>query len=608
MYKYYYSEKSIFWDTPIIKYVPNPFTNDSWLNFIKLPENTKINFLNLENCEIFIPFNIKNINYIKVENDDLKLYYFIDKIKAITTSGILYNLRLDYYFSYCRHIIKCLDSSTIYLKRLGQPKSNINDHIILNNFKNNILNDNLVKTEELLYSSSYIPNALIDKPINNMSCALYSDNNVKYNLNVISNSKAENLIKYGLYAVFLWKNTDSPETIFHCFPIVGDGDYRFELVTSGDRKKISNIIKSPPKTLAGRYGIADLFGNLKMGYENAFIGIFRGPMVTMRELDNKDFDFYFIFPSQVADSAYIFVSMTNLQANNFFLPFVKNNESVIDWNINYFKNPDKLFNKIIFFNEELFIRDVFSFPITTKPTFNMFFNNGFCYTPTYINNENGYKNILTNGPVMATNNSDIFNKQIDNRNALNAGIMAQGFALINKASNPSNWNWGGVVSGALGGVQGIADLTFKNSINERNLTNTAQALNNLDYKKSQDFLKLINVLGKNFNENNFCSYMWYNELSERDKEKIKLLYNENGFLFNNRINLSGYFNTLLNNEPDRLFCSILIDWTFYIYQIRNILLSYQTNEFFPTFTSDIIKKCIELMSNSLIICLKNRIN
>lgn len=142
------------------------------------------------------------------------------------------------------------------------------------------------------------------------------------------------------------------------------------------------------------------------------------------------------------------------------------------------------------------------------------------------------------------------------------------------------------------------------------MKNTAQNISNLDYKSAQDNFKMIYELTKNknnLNTNSMNQYCWINEVSEKDKQKINLLYTENGFLFNAKLDLENTLKEIEAQDTNRLYFPFLIDWDYYINQIKNLIDKYNPTDYFPYFDHNIINKCVNFLSEPLVICIKNRI-
>lgn len=616
MFKYYYSNKKPFWNAPVFKYIPDPFADDSWLQFSLLPDNAKINFVNENAAQFVLPFDMFNDNMpsiFKVENDKIKRYYLIKSYEIITNRSIVFNLELDYYLTYCRYLIKILDSKNIWLKRSGINNINDGDHTLLNNVKHNIVNDNLIKVEELLYTPTYEEKTLYKRNFfNELSTLDKKTNTIKtWPKQTISPfNKNENLTRYGIYAVFLMKNADSFATQYALFPIFAENDYLLRRQEGGNAYYCANTFYPPYYDNQTVYSIQEV--PRLDGFKNSFIGFFKGPILTMRDFGEK-FDYHIVTKqtgSTITNNfVFFFLILENLKPHDFVLNLRPNNVTPIEYNLDFIRDPSKLFNRLTLFNENMLLKDLFSINITNKPFFNLFFNNGFCFSPVKYNNENATNAIFTMGGVLGLLTDNYIQEQINNKNQMNAGIMQQGFNLASRVVNPNSWNALGVVGGSVTTAQGIADLFYKNAINEANLKNTSQNVSNIDFKSSYDFLKTIGELTKNKTTNldTMNQFFWINELSQKDKEKINLLYEENGFLINSKFSLSGYINKIKQNDPNRKFFPILIDWSYYLNNIYNQILNYQTSEYLPIFTPLILQKAINLMTNSLIIAVRNEI-
>lgn len=617
MFKYYYSTKKPFWNAPVFKYVPDPFADDSWLQFSLLPDNAKINFVNENAAQFVLPFDMFNDNMpsiFKVENDKIKRYYLIKSYEIITNRSIVFNLEIDYYLTYCRYLIKILDSQNIWLKRSGLNYINDGDPTYLNNVKNNIINDDLIKSEELLYTNSYsrknvyernaynnIVSETLDKPGERQTWTKQPQLN-----------NQENLFRYGIYAVFLYKGGQNFATRYALFPIFAERDYIYHYMDKSINTYIyaCNSFYEPRYRNEGKFQLSIYSVPYDKLFTNSFIGFVKGPVFTMRDL-GYDFDYYRVNvrADQVKSGEFLFIMFENLKQNDFILQLRDNNITPIDYNLEFIKNPWKLYNRIIFFNENVYLKDLFSFNLTTQPIFNMFFNNGFCFSPTRFNNENTTNAIFTMGGVLPLLTDNYIQESINNKNQMNAGLIQQGFSVINQGVKPSNWNWGGVASGGLNAAQGLGDLFFKNSINERNIKNTAQNVTNIDYKSNQDYLKCVRELTKNFttaNSEYMSQYLWINEVSDKDKEKINLLYNENGFLINTKMGLNEYLKKV-KKDTSRLFFPIMIDLSYYVNNINNLVSTHNLQEYTPVFTPNILQKCINMLANSIVICLQNKV-
>lgn len=615
MFKYYYSNKKPFWNAPVFKYVPDPFADDSWLQFSLLPDNAKINFVNENTAQIVIPFELFNDEMptiFKVENDKIKRYYLIKSYDIITNRSIVFNLELDYYLTYCRYLIKILDTKNIWLKRSGINNINDGDHTLLNNVKHNIVNDNLIKVEELLYTPTYEEKILYKRNFfNELSTFDKKSNTIKTwpKQTTTPFNKNENLTRYGIYAVFLMKNADSFATQYALFPIFAENDYLLRRQEGGNAYYCANTFYPPYYDNQAIYSIQEV--PRLDGFKNSFIGFFKGPNLTMKDFGEK-FDYHIVTKqtgSTITNNfVFFFLILENLKPHDFVLNLRPNNITPIEYNLDFIRDPSKLFNRLTLFNENMLLKDLFSINITNKPFFNLFFNNGFCFSPVKYNNENAINSVYTMGGVMGLLTDNYIQEQINNRNQMNAGIMQQGFNLASRVVNPTSWNALSVVGGSVTTAQGIADLFYKNAINEANLKNTSQNISNIDFKSSYDYLKIVGELTKNKNTNldTMNQYYWVNELSQKDKEKINLLYAENGFLVNSKFSLSGYLNKV-KQDPNRKFFPILIDWSYYLNNIYNQILNYQTSEYLPIFTPLILQKAINLMTNSLIIAIRNEI-
>lgn len=626
MYQYYYSNKKIFWNSPILKYVPNPFKNDSWLQFQKLPENTKLNYVNSETAQIFIPFNqFENPpQYFKVSyKNSIKLYYFLGEIINITTTGILYKLVLDYYNSYCVYLLQLLNKGLIQLKRSGINHKNTTDHTNLINIKNNIMNDSLIKTEELLYSTIYNEITVVNKLLpDTIKTYRYEDYKLSWDFykNKDRLNKPDNSYRYGVYAVFLLKGGEDFGSRYALFPVLAERDYLYYANPSGDKHYVCNTFKEPNYSYTNQNNT--LYGLAKdKGWLNSFYGFFRGPVLTMRDF-GENFDYYHTIANQ---ATYFFVLVENLKNNEFVLQLKPNNITPINYHYSFIENPYKLYDRVLYFNENLYLKELYSFSLNNPPTFNLFVNNGICFSPQKIYNENANDSIYTFGGVLATNTDNYLKEQINNRNQLNSGIMNQAFSTVNQLAGVGGWansdkrasmglaNLNAIgkgISTGLGLIQGGIDLAVKNHINKANMKNTAQNISNLDYKSAQDNFKMIYELTKNknnLNTNSMNQYCWINEVSEKDKQKINLLYTENGFLFNAKLDLENTLKEIEAQDSNRLYFPFLIDWDYYINQIKNLIDKYNPTDYFPYFDHNIINKCVNFLSEPLVICIKNRI-
>lgn len=617
MFKYYYSNKKPFWNAPVFKYIPDPFSGDSWLQFTPLPENTKINFVTENTAQIVIPFekfNDEMPTIFKVENEKIKRYYLIKSYEIITNRSIVFNLELDYYLTYCRYLIKILDTKNIWLKRSGINNINDGDPTFINNIKNNIVNDDLIKSEEILYTNSYIKKDIYNRGAfdNITSETLDKPGEIQTWSKQPQLNKEDNLFRYGLYAVFLYKGGQTFATRYALFPIFAERDYIYHRKESGTNvyNYACNCFYEPRYKNDLKYQLSIYSIPYDKLFTNSFIGFVKGPVFTMKNL-GYNFDYYRvqINPSTGKAGDFLFIMFENLKQNDFLLQLRDNNITPINYNLEFLKNPWKLFNKLIYFNETVFMKDLFSFNLTTQPIFNMFFNNGFCFSPTRFNNENTTNAIFTMGGVLALLTDNYIQESINNKNQMNAGLLQQGFSVVNQSLKSSNWNWGGVASGGVNFAQGLGDLFFKNSINERNIKNTAQSVSNIDYKSSHDYLKTVQELTKNYteaNKNSMNQYAWINEVSDKDKEKINLLYTENGFLINTKMGLNEYLKKV-KKDTSRLFFPVMIDWTYYINNINNLVVEHTLTEYVPLFTPNIIQQCVNMLANSIVICLKNRV-
>lgn len=578
MYKLYQSKQTIWWDNVIIENVPD-WDDDSYFNF-ELVDSNCINFETYSKGKITV--KDKTITYFKLEKENGETtYWFVKNVDKVLSNGVVYNLELDFWYTYTKRILRIFKRKDDYALI---ERTHFTTAAFYKNFENANLYikymtkadpiiDELEPQYELLF---YESKQLSDQPIKAMGGGLGegeltygSSNNHYYNI--------------GLYLVFVAKEDGSIKKQFYdFFPVMVPEN---EWLLHNNSTRINQSLTEILTTLAAkvtRYG------------KEGFLGLYKGPVILPK--DNR-----YNITEVIDGKRFIYLSYDNMELITSKIPFNLN----LSENTNMIDHMLRLQTDTYFGSTKRKLKHYFkNFDFRNKRArdeINLRFANGFLGFPKDWYDRFTIEDIESFGNILPSPSGDYNKALLQAQQQYDTSLSSMGTNFVTGLAssalagiiNPA-FSVGGLIGSAGGLISGLIgnELNYKKAVAGASATFINSFTQDVFYLEMYDYLNRSYNLSGNTTKILLSNYGVKYNFNSEFKSELKYIYNRIGYPIYGMINMQQFFND--NTFRRRYYIKFDLNWV--SINIRKWLRGSE----FADLDSDVLTEISKQLSNGLL--------
>lgn len=553
MYKLYQSKKNIPWITISMNLVPDINIQDSFFNFELVTTNV-INFVRWDTGNVVI--SDLSIKYFMIEKNNQKTYWYVNKVNRVLKDGYEVELKLDVWMSF---------GKTFFNKLI---ENNISPVINRAYFNTNMLRQSET-LKHLIFYSFYIDDEIMEMEYSYKKITQFVSNYKEYEITGGENnfywpvltdfgrlrgSTGNEIIGLGYYLIMLRIDGSS----FDCFPLMS------QEINQDGNKKLNNRVQ----TLITKVGYNKV-DNKNVYNENSFQGIYRGPVLLSRRSTGGAYETaYHVVTSDNETNLHIYQRIYSFTPFNVRFPRIN-----IPFHNDLIENYIEGLQPYYWGNGPVYLRKLFSYIENDvlknnrnywNIDYDVTFIGGFVATPKNSNQYISTEDIIYFGEQLPSTTNE-YNKQIKNiQTTFDTGIInstlgfIQGIpAAIGKGAANPVWGITAGINSAVTLGRDIGNMLINKKVATRNAKIGYNTTSNSNYFSSQYWysnmvysglatLNYETIDGKSVIP--FKTGCFVKEFSDQQKDQIRFILSQYGFLLNNNLPLQEWWNYVGEND------------------------------------------------------------